>query len=75
MNIATKSAEEFTSIADWERRYMPNGIPLDSNDFGSEVVDGNIVDSIAKELCRPVAKKIEQHGNTSKAPTSKKPSR
>jgi hypothetical protein len=54
MNAKAKSHDEITSIADWERRYLPNGDVLDLMDFGSEPLDENTIDIIAKELTRPV---------------------
>lgn len=53
MNTATKSSD-ITSIAEWERRYLPNGEVLESIDFDSERVDEELVDMIARELIRPV---------------------
>ncbi|MFL9873840.1 hypothetical protein [Paraburkholderia megapolitana] len=54
MNTLTKTPKQFTSIADWEKKYLPNAGALDLVDFGSEPIDEDIIDSVAKELSRPV---------------------
>lgn len=70
MNAAVKTLKEFTSIADWEKKYLPNAGVLDLIDFGSEEpIDENIIDSIAKELGRPVEsveQRLNRRGRSSK---------
>ncbi|MFM0318162.1 hypothetical protein PQR36_25025 [Paraburkholderia nemoris] len=72
MNVATKSAEEFTSIADWERQYLPNGIAMDTNDFGTEVIDEDLVESVAKELSRPIERHLAKPATGRKGEPSRK---
>ncbi|MGP3662253.1 hypothetical protein ACTU9R_35440 [Burkholderia gladioli] len=64
MITVTKRAEEFTSIADWERQYLPNGAALDSADFDAEQTNESVVDALARELCRPTNK----HSGESRSP-------
>lgn len=72
MNLATKSAEEFTSIADWERQYLPHGIAMDTDDFGAEVIDEDLVESVAKELSRPIEKQLAKPARGRKGEPSRK---
>ncbi|WP_343618394.1 hypothetical protein [Ralstonia sp.] len=54
MNAARKDAEEFTSIAQWERKYLPNSAVLEVFDFDTVVIDSDVARSLVNELTREV---------------------
>ena len=64
MNANTKSSD-ITSIADWERKYLPNAQVLESIDFDSDRVDEDLIDMISRELTRPVQPVVKRRGKSS----------
>lgn len=54
MNGGRKDLEEFTSITQWERRYLPNSPILEVFDFETVVIDSDVAKSLVNELTRGV---------------------
>lgn len=54
MNATQKDLDEFTSIAQWERRYLPNSAVLEAFDFDTVVIDSDVAKSLVNELTREV---------------------